>query len=206
MRYGEGAKQKLLAASRLATTLGYSVVRQGDKVSLATCDEAVIDFVPPSNSMGQVVRMTERIDALKPTRKTRLPECLVDLCGRFGRRSIVLVFSDFFTDVAQLEKAIERLRYSNHEVVLFQVLHPDELEFRFEGNVKFRGLEIDEQLLTQPAELRKRYLEALSRFNEKLEEACLRNKVERVVVDTGRNPAEVLVDYLNARSLRIRGR
>jgi hypothetical protein len=30
--------------------------------------------------------------------------------------------------------------------------------------------------------------------------------VERVVVDTGRNPAEVLVDYLNARSLRIRGR
>jgi hypothetical protein len=85
------------------------------------------------------------------------------------------------------------------------VLHPDEIGFRFEGNVKFRGLEIDEQLLTQPAELRKRYLEALRRFNERLEEACLRNKVERVVVDTGRNPAEVLVDYLNARSLRVRG-
>jgi hypothetical protein len=118
----------------------------------------------------------------------------------------VLVFSDCFTDVGQLEKALERLRYSRHEVVLFQVLHPDELEFRFDGNVKFRGLEIDEQLLTQPAELRKRYLDAFGRFNGKLEEACLRNKVERVVVDTGRNPAEVLVDYLNARSLRIRGR
>ena len=206
MRYGEGPKQKLLAAARLATTLGYSVVRQGDKVSLATCDEAVLDFVPPSNSMGQIVRMTERLDAVAPTRKTRLPECLLDLCGRFGRRSIVLVFSDCFTDVGQLEKALERLRYSRHEVVLFQVLHPDELEFRFDGNVRFRGLEIDEQLLTQPAELRKRYLDAFGRFNGKLEEACLRNKAERVVVDTGRNPAEVLVDYLNARSLRIRGR
>lgn len=206
MRYGAGPQQKLLAAARLATTLGYAVVRQGDKVALATCDESVIDFVPPGNSMGQVVRMTERLDALKPTRKTRLPECLLDLCGRFGRRSIVLVFSDFFTDLAKLEKAIERLRYSRHEVVLFQVLHPDELAFRFEGNVKFRGLEVDEQLLTQPAELRKQYLEALTRFNETLEDACLRNKVERVVVDTGRNPAEVLVDYLNARSLRVRGR
>ena len=182
------------------------MIRQGDKVSLATCDESVLDFVPPSNSMGQIVRVTERLDAVQPTRKTRLPECLLDLCGRFGRRSIVLVFSDFFTDVEQLEKAIERLRYSRHEVVLFQVMHPDELEFRFEGNVKFRGLEIDAQLLTQPAELRKRYLEALSRFNGRLEEACLRNRVERVVVDTGRTPAEVLVDYLNARSLRIRGR
>lgn len=206
MRYGAGPQQKLLAAARMATTLGYSVIRQGDKVALATIDESVLDFIPPSNSMGQIVRMTERLDTVQPTRKTRLPECLLDLCGRFGRRSIVLVFSDFFTDVAQLEAALERMRYSRHEVVLFQVLHPDELEFRFEGNVKFRGLEVDEQLLTQPAELRKRYLEALARFNEKLEDACTRNKVERVVVDTGRDPAEVLVDYINARSLRSRGR
>jgi uncharacterized protein (DUF58 family) len=206
MRYGAGPQQKLLAAARMATTLGYSVIRQGDKVALATVDESVLDFIPPSNSMGQIVRMTERLDTVQPTRKTRLPECLLDLCGRFGRRSIVLVFSDFFTDVAQLEAALERMRYSRHEVVLFQVLHPDELEFRFEGNVKFRGLEVDEQLLTQPAELRKRYLEALARFNEKLADACTRNKVERVVVDTGRDPAEVLVDYINARSLRIRGR
>ena len=122
------------------------------------------------------------------------------------RRAIVLVFSDCFTDVERLEAALQRLRYSRHEVVLFQMLHPDELEFRFDGNVRFRGLEIDEQLLTQPAELRSRYLEALGRFNDRLEEACLRNRVERVVIDTGRNPAEVLVDYLNARRLRNRGR
>jgi uncharacterized protein (DUF58 family) len=206
MRYGEGPKQKLAAAARLATTLGYSVIRQGDKVSLATIDESVLAFVPPSNTMAQIVRMTERLDAVEPLRKTRLPECLLDLCGRMGRRAIVLVFSDCFTDVERLEGALQRLRYSRHEVVLFQMLHPDELEFRFEGNVKFRGLEIDAELLTQPAELRKRYLEALGRFNDRLEEACLRNRVERVVVDTGRNPAEVLVDYLNTRSLRARGR
>lgn len=206
MRYGDGLQQKLLAAARLATTLGYAVVRQGDKVSLATIDESVLAFLPPSNTMAQIVRMTERLDTVEPTRKTRLPECLLDLCGRMGRRAIVLVFSDCFTDVDRLEAALQRLRYSRHEVVLFQMLHPDELEFRFDGNVKFRGLEVDEVLLTQPAELRKRYLEALKHFNGRLEEACLRNRVERVVVDTGRNPAEVIVDYLNARSLRARGR
>jgi len=206
MRYGTGPEQKLLAAARLATTLGYAVIRQGDKVSLATIDEAVLDFVPPSNTMAQIVRMTERLDAVEPVRKTRLPECLLDLCGRLGRRAIVLVFSDCFTDIDRLEAALQRLRYARHEVVLFQVLHPDELEFRFDGNVKFRGLEADEELLTQPADLRKRYLEALGRFNGRLEEACLRNRVERVLIDTGRNPAEMLVDYLNARSLRTRGR
>jgi uncharacterized protein (DUF58 family) len=86
MRYGTGSEQKLLAAARLATTLGYAVIRQGDKVSLATIDESVLAFVPPSNTMAQIVRMTERLDAVEPVRTTRLPECLLDLCGRMGRR------------------------------------------------------------------------------------------------------------------------
>jgi uncharacterized protein with von Willebrand factor type A (vWA) domain len=42
MRYGEGSQQKLLAAAQLATTLCHCVIRQGDKVSLATFDEAVL--------------------------------------------------------------------------------------------------------------------------------------------------------------------
>ena len=206
MRYGEGPQQKLLAAARLATTLGYAVVRQGDKVSLSTFDESVLAFVPPSNTMAQIVRITEHLDTIEPLRKTRLPECLVDLCGRMGRRAIVLIFSDCFTDIARLEESLQRLRYSQHEVVIFQVIHPDELRFDFEGTVKFRGLETTDELLTQPAELRLRYLAALERFNGRLEEACLRNRVERVVVDTGRNQAEVVVDYINHRSLRVRVR
>jgi uncharacterized protein (DUF58 family) len=173
-------------------------------VSLSTFDESVLAFVPPSNTMAQIVRITEQLDTVEPVRKTRLPECLVDLCGRMGRRAVVLVFSDCFTDVDALEAALQRLRYSRHEVVLFQVMHPDELTFDFEGNVKFRGLETADELLTQPAELRRRYLAAVERFNGRLEEACLRNRVERVLVDTGRNPAEVLVDYINQRSLRTR--
>src|SRR5690606_28920088 len=38
MRYGEGNQQKLLYAAKMATTLGYSIVRQSDKVSLSTFD------------------------------------------------------------------------------------------------------------------------------------------------------------------------
>ena len=52
MRYGEGREQKLLYAAQMATTLGYSIVRQSDKVSLATFDDRIRGFVPPSNSMA----------------------------------------------------------------------------------------------------------------------------------------------------------
>src|ERR1041384_4696322 len=52
MRYGEGARQKLLYAAQMATTLGYAVVAQSDKVSLATFDDKVVGFLPPGNSMA----------------------------------------------------------------------------------------------------------------------------------------------------------
>jgi uncharacterized protein (DUF58 family) len=206
MRYGEGAEQKLLYASRMAAALGYAIVHQSDKVSLGTFDEEVRGFVPPSNSMAQIVRMTEHLDEIEPVAKTRLADCLVDLVGRTRRREIIMVFSDFFGDLDGLEKAIQRMKYSRHEVVLFQILHPDELEFELRGMVKFIGLEVPEEILAQPDDLREGYLQALGRFNDRLEDICQRNRAERVLVSTGRSMAEVFVDYLNQRSLLNRGR
>ncbi len=66
--------------------------------------------------------------------------------------------------------------------------------------IKFKGLEIPEdEVLMQPNELRKAYLDALGRFNVRFEEICQANKVERVLVDTSRNMGDLLVDYLNQR-------
>ena len=206
MRYGEGREQKLLYAAQMATTLGYSIVRQSDKVSLATFDERIVGFVPPSNNMSQVVRMTEHLDQIQPVQKTRMAECLAELTSRMRRREIVLVFSDFFTDLPLLESALQRMRYNRHEVVLFHILHHDELAFEFDGLIKFVGLEDADELLMQPEDLRAAYLRAFQRFETQLDDLCQRNRIERVRVDTGRNLGEVLVDYLNQRSLVSVGR
>ncbi len=206
MRYGDGDQQKMLYAAQMATTLGYSVIHQSDKVSLSTFDENVLGFVHPSNSMAQVVRMTEHLDEIKPTLKTQLPHCLAELTNRFKRREIVMVFSDFFTDLDTLEPVLQRMRYNHHEVVLFQVMHHDELAFEFDGMFKFVGMETADEIITQPADLRRSYLAALKKFNDRFEQICTSNRVERVLVDTSQDMAEVFVDYLNHRSMLNRGR
>jgi len=206
MRYGEGGEQKLLAAAQLATTLAHCVVRQGDKAAFVTFDDTVRGSLPPGSTIAQITRMAEHLDTIEPVQKTRMADCLAEAHGRMGRREIVFVFSDFFTDLDALEPILQRLRFDRHEVVLFQVMHHDELEFQIEGMVKFRGLESDDELLAQPSELRRRYLDALGRFNDKFAEICSRNRVERVLVDTSRDRAEVLIDHLNQRSVVHRGR
>lgn len=200
MRYGSGEANKLAYAARLATTLGYAIVRQNDKVSLATIDDAVRGFVPPGHSMAQIHRMASHLDAIASDRETKLPECLAELAGRTGRRAIVMAFSDFFGEPADLEPALQQLRFRDHEVVLFQVLHPDELEFRLGGMTKFVGLEAEGEELTQAEDIRAGYLAALEEHRQALDDVCRRNRVELVPVDCGRPAAESLVDYLDRRS------
>ncbi len=81
MRYGEGAGQKLRYAAQMAATLGYAILRQSDKVSLATFDDRVRGFVPPSSSMAQIVRITEHLDQTEPFHKTNMADCLSELAG-----------------------------------------------------------------------------------------------------------------------------
>jgi len=206
MRYGEEARQKLRYASQMVATLAHAIIQQSDKVSLTTFDETVRGFIPPSNSMAQIVRMTEHLDQTEPVHKTQMAECLTELTGRMRRREIVIIFSDFFTDLESLEASLQRMRYHRHEVVLFQILHHDELAFEFDGMIKFVGIELPEELITQPEELRRAYLQAFGQFNAELEELCQRNRIERVVVDTSHDMGQVFVDYLNQRSRLNRGR
>ena len=206
MRYGQAGQQKLDYAARMASTLGFSIIRQNDKVSLATFDDRVRGFIQPSNSMAQVIRMTEHLDETTPVEKTDMSACLTELAGRMQRREIVMIFSDFFTDLDRLESALQLLRFSQHEVVLFQTLHHDELHFAFDGMVRFDGLEVPDQLLTQTEDIRKAYLDEVAEHRAQFDDLCQRNRIERVEVDTSRDMAEVLIDYLNTRSLLNRGR
>ncbi len=204
MRYGEEATQKLLYASRMAVTLGYLVIERSDKVSLTVFDVDVRATLPPSNTMGQIMKMTEQLDMIDPVEKTQIGPSMLHLAGRAGRRAIVVVLSDFFVDLDDLDDAIQRLKYDRHEVVLMQVLHHDELYFDIEGMVKFVGLEDDDIFLTRPRDVRKAYLEALKRHNDRLEEICDTNQCERVVCDTSRNMGELFADYLQKRMIKVR--
>ncbi|MGA2618799.1 MAG: DUF58 domain-containing protein [Thermoguttaceae bacterium] len=206
MRYGEGQEQKLGYAAQMIAALGYAVVHQSDKVSLATFDEEIRGVVPPSNSMAQIIRMAELLEGTEPVHKTHMAHCLIELVGRTKRREIVMIFSDFFTELPPLESALQQLRYRRHETVLFQVMHHDELHFDFDQMTKFVGLEIPEELLTHPERIRRAYMRAMEGHNRRLEDICQRNRIERVLVDTRRDLGEVLVDYMNHRSRLNRGR
>lgn len=206
MRYGQGDQQKLLYASRMVATLGYLIIEQMDRVALATFDDEVREALPPSNALEQIIHMSEVLDNANPVEKTAIGSALTQLAGRTGRRGIIIILSDLFVDLDDLAAALQRLRYEQHEVVLFQVMHHDELDFRIPGMIRFEGLEIDERFLTRPSDVRTAYLDALNRFRDRLEGICESNQCELVLCDTSRSMADLFAEYLQHRTVFRRRR
>lgn len=204
MRFGEEDQQKLLYASRLAVTLAYMIVEQSDKVSMGTFDESVRDWLRPSNNLGQILRMSQTLEDSKPVNKTRIGQSMLELAGRAGRRSIVILLSDLFVDLDDLRDAVERLRYDRHEIVLMQVLHNDEIEFNLEGMVRFVGLEDADEFLTRPQDIRDGYLQAFQRHKDRITEICEANRCEHLVCDTSRDLGDLFADYLQQRTMQRR--
>jgi uncharacterized protein (DUF58 family) len=74
------------------------------------------------------------------------------------------------------------------------------LTFPFDGTCRFKGLEVDEELVTRPKRVREAYMEELDLYLKKIRDACRRTNVDYVLVDTSRPLQEVLTAYLMKRT------
>lgn len=199
MFYGEGDSNKLEYAKVLAATLAYLIIHQRDCASLAIFDKAWRTRLPASGQMNHLQVVLATLQDTEPSEKTSIGPLLQELAQQIRRRGLVFLISDFFDDIDSLMKGVQNLRFQGHEVILFHILHPDEVQFPFDGTVKFDALEEKRDVLTRPHLIRPAYLRALEAYLKELQNACDRNRCDYVLMNTGKPLAESLTAYLAKR-------
>lgn len=202
MLYGEGDTNKLRYAKLIAATLGYLIIHQRDMVSLHIFDAGWRVQLPPSSQPGHIQTMLRTLESCEPKEKTSIGPLLHDLAQQIRRRGLVFLMSDCFDNVDALASGIQHLRFEGHEVTVFHILHPDELEFPFTGNIRFEGMEVPQELLTRPHLIRPAYLKAFKAYQEKLQASCEANHCDYLLLNTARPIRETLTEYL-ARRLKM---
>src|SRR5690606_8897890 len=173
MRYRRtAALSKLEYGAYLAAALHYLMVKQHDATGLVAFDEAVHTLMPPKSTHGYLHTLLAQLatfaDAEPPKQhapRTSAAAALHEVAERIGRRSLVVVITDLFKNVAahdDLLKALQHLRYRGHEVLVFHVLESaTERRFDFpDVPMRFRDMETGEEMTLQPAQLRESYAEA----------------------------------------------
>lgn len=191
-------------ATAIAASLAYMAIQQQDSVGLAVFDNQLRKYLKPSNAPGQWKTITQELTLTPRTAKTGTGYVLDQLAEKLTHRSLIVVLSDFFDDIEGIKKGLRHLRYKKHEMMVFQVLDPTEIEFPFEDVTLFKGLEQMGELLTEPRALREGYLEQLNQFTNEMKKMCRGMHVDFTRMSSGDSLDVALSNFLAARSASIK--
>ena len=205
MTYSSAKVSKLEYAKFLAASLAYLVLKQRDSVGLSVFDSEVRAYLPPRSAMGIILEIDRLLRDIKPVPRTSIAKQLHDIALLMKRRSFVILISDLFADVADIQAGLDHLRFDGHNVVVFHTLDPYEIEFPFKGTWRFEGLEEELPLTTQPERIRQDYLASLHTYLDALRAGCVASHVDYTTVDTSRPLDAVLNEFFFLRQSTLNG-
>jgi uncharacterized protein (DUF58 family) len=190
---------KLETASALAATLAYLLFRQQDAAGLVLVQGAVAGAVPPRASASHLGPIVEALEAARPEGGTRLAAAVDWIVEHAPRRSSVLVFSDLLDPDEKVLRKIAQLGLRKHDVTIFHVLDPAELEFPFDDPTLFLSMEDARQVEAHGRDVRKGYLEVMGRWLAEVRRTAAEADIDYALCRTDRPPDEVLLPFLARR-------
>jgi uncharacterized protein (DUF58 family) len=191
-------------ATAIAASMAYMAIQQQDSVGLAIFDQVLSRYFKPSNSPAQWKLVVNELQQVPRHSKTNTGKILDSLAEKLHQRSVIVVLSDFFDDLESIKTGLRHLRYKKHELMLFQILDPAEIEFPFEDVTMFDGMEEAGKLLTEPRSLRDSYLEQLSEFTTGLKKLCRGMNIDFVRMNSGESLDVSLSTFLANRAATMK--
>ena len=197
MGFGSRGITKLEYGQLLAGCLTYMVHRQRDRVGFAAFDEDVVEFVPPSaKHMDTVLHVLNR---LKPARPGQLAPPMRKLAEHFARRGLLVVVSDFYEEPQAVLDAVSPLRFRGHDLIVFHVLDPAEIDFTYDEASAFEDLESGEQIPIVPEALAEKYRELVRAHIEALTSKFSELRIDYALLNTATPLDYALFNYLSMR-------
>jgi uncharacterized protein (DUF58 family) len=199
MGYGSHAVTKLEYGSYLAGALAYLMNRQRDAVGLLTFDDHIRDLLPCSARPGHLKAVLVTLERLTLGTRTDIAKPLNDLVQAIRKRGLVVLISDLLDDPDRIIEGLKHFRYRGTDVVVFQVLDPDELNFPFERAARFRDMESDHEVVAAPAAVRDTYKSRLDAMVSNFRTVLGQNGIDYTLLDTSQPLEGALLAYLQTR-------
>jgi uncharacterized protein (DUF58 family) len=204
MAFGSRGITKLDYGRLLAGCLTYMVHRQRDRVGFAAFDDDIVEYVPPSAKHMETT--LHILDRLKPSKPGQLAPPMKKLAEHFARRGLLVLISDLYEDPQAVLEAVAPLRFRGHDMIVFHVLDPAEIEFTYDQASAFEDLESGEQIPVVPEALSEQYRSLIREHSDALRSKFSELRIDYTLINTATTLDQALFSYLSMREQMSRVR
>jgi uncharacterized protein (DUF58 family) len=196
---GEATVDKLTYGTMLAASLAHMMIRQQDAVGLCLFDDAIRTLIPHRSVRKQLFHILNNLESVEAGASTSISPALHEIAERMKRRGLLIVISDLMDDPDELLMGLKHFRHRRHEVIVFHVLDPREIDLDYRDEVEFEDLESGKKLRMEPAFLREQYSSDVQRWLHKLERGCRNHHIDYNLLRTDTPFDQALTAYLGKR-------
>jgi uncharacterized protein (DUF58 family) len=200
MGFGSAGVTKIEFARKLAGSLGYLAVQQGDAVGVACVAKGVVRSLPPTRNPAHLPAFFDVLEEAKPQGETRLVDVLHELAETIRQLALVVIISDLFVEPDLLRGCFQHLRFRKHDVAVFHLLDPQEVAFDFRRPMRFLDMEGGPAIFAEPNDIADRYHLAVQAYLAGVREVVLESAVDFHQVSPADDYEQVLARFLVGRA------
>lgn len=199
MGYAGGEISKYAFAARLAAALGYVIVKARDSVGLFLHSDRIDARMEARNSFLHLNNLLKRVQETRPASTTSIADVLNRIAESVRKRALVVILSDLLDESAEVVRALAHFRKQRHDVIVFHVLDPTEIDLPFKQGARFEDLETGEHITVDPRAMAAEYREVFAAFLGEYREGCAALNVDYRLVRTDQALDTFVRAYLQER-------
>lgn len=204
MGYKSTGISKFEYAATLTASLAYLLLKQSDLVGLISFSDKVLQYIPPRSRLTHLHALLNALTELKTAGKSNVSAILNEFVEKIGRRSLIIIISDFFDDTKKIIHQLKYFLFKKNEVILFHILDPYELTFPFETITFFESMEDERRILADPKSMKDQYLSEINHFIEQFRQSCFENQIDYWLIDSSTPLDQALIKFLARRETSLR--
>ena len=190
-------------AAEIAAVLGFSAIKNQDKVGLILFSDEVEKYIVPKKNKSHILRVIREVLFNKPTSSGTSIQAGIDfLLNVAKRKSVVFLISDFLDK--NYWKSL-KLANNKHDMIGIRISDPAEELLPNIGLVKVEDPETKEKIWVDISSKKDRdshLSEIQNKWND-FQEECNRNQFDVIDVSTERDYVETLMDFFRKREKRL---
>ena len=199
MEYTSSKISKLDYGNYLSAALAYLMINKQDGVGLTLFDNQIQKFIPPRSKPSHINTILTHLDTIGSGKDTNVGIVLHEMAERIKKRGLVILISDLFDETENIIKGLKHFRHNKQEIIVFHIMDRKELDFNFTNRTKFKDMETDEHITTEPWKIRKIYQQSIRSYKDELRLRCREQKIDYVPLFTDQNLDLALNEFLKKR-------